>query len=257
MHPIIPLLLVVLIAFIVFYICVTRINYTDIPVRPGLQYTLNNKIYTVPGLSFQGTAYLLKESFRNDQLELLDTAVRLFRNLGIPLWLSGGTLLGFCRHNTFVPWDDDIDSHTLFMWARFLFSLVFQQECRNVGLEAVRIKWSKFKLVSRISAGVRIRKIGTVMPCMDIFFVHRGRTHTSKIHSWTPRNITTDIYETWENDDIFPIQRHTMCGVEVSVPNKPVAVISTQYGKNAMEHMYLTPVEMSHALPFYIESLWE
>lgn len=41
--------------------------------------------------------------------EMLTDLVTLMNNHELNWWLDGGTLLGFIRHNGFIPWDDDID----------------------------------------------------------------------------------------------------------------------------------------------------
>ena len=55
------------------------------PASKSMQYTQN------------GSSFLLKK---------LDA---LCRKHGINYWMYNGSLLGACRHGTFIPWDDDID----------------------------------------------------------------------------------------------------------------------------------------------------
>jgi phosphorylcholine metabolism protein LicD len=42
-------------------------------------------------------------------IDLLKKTVQILDANNIEYFLISGTLLGYCRHNDFIPWDDDID----------------------------------------------------------------------------------------------------------------------------------------------------
>jgi lipopolysaccharide cholinephosphotransferase len=42
-------------------------------------------------------------------IELLKITIDILNEFNINYFLISGTLLGYARHNDFIPWDDDID----------------------------------------------------------------------------------------------------------------------------------------------------
>ncbi len=52
------------------------------------------------------------EHIREVQFEILLVLRKVFEELGISYFIDFGTLLGACRHQGFIPWDDDVDIST-------------------------------------------------------------------------------------------------------------------------------------------------
>ena len=53
------------------------------------------------------TGYL--REFQLRELEWTQSVLKMLEPYGIKPFLDGGALLGACRHNGFIPWDDDVD----------------------------------------------------------------------------------------------------------------------------------------------------
>jgi hypothetical protein len=60
----------------------------------------NNQLNLLPKISLEQKSKLL---------ELLNITINFFNFNNIEYWLDGGTLLGACRNNKFIDWDDDVD----------------------------------------------------------------------------------------------------------------------------------------------------
>ena len=46
---------------------------------------------------------------KTEAINLLHTTIDILEEFNINYFLISGTLLGYVRHNDFIPWDDDID----------------------------------------------------------------------------------------------------------------------------------------------------
>lgn len=49
------------------------------------------------------------ELIQKSGISILSQFAKVANKHGIKFWLDSGTLIGFVRHNGFIPWDDDID----------------------------------------------------------------------------------------------------------------------------------------------------
>ncbi len=52
---------------------------------------------------------ILSSINKSKLINLLEKTVQFLESSNIEYWLDGGTLLGACRNNQFIKWDDDID----------------------------------------------------------------------------------------------------------------------------------------------------
>jgi hypothetical protein len=239
--------------------------YTNNRLYPGKIYTVGNRCYTLPNVKLHGTAWLLRESFFEQERDLIVRSHRLLNRLGIPFWIAGGTLLGFVRHGTFIPWDDDIDVHTMVEHREYLFSQEFCDECNKVGLEAILMRgMSSLQRATKEGAAVRLRLKGTQVPIMDIFFetVNKTTGLLQKIDSWSTNSNGKIKYhlntkEVWPEKDIFPLNSVRIDGLTLNFPAHPENLLKQQYGDNALTEMYARNIMFCHQFPFKVlNKMW-
>lgn len=252
------LLLVNLIALIsVFYIFeYKKERNVKIKVKPGMKYKYNNNIYKIPDLKLVGTPYLLEEKFYNKMRKLFQNSNKVFKNLNIKTWVSGGTLIGFHRHKTFIPWDDDLDIHTSVENKSFMFTEKFKKDLSKEGIEAIYMTGMSEDF-SFYKGGIRLKLIGEINPVMDIFFVNKSKDKIMKIENWKKKDVFDyNQKEKWEIDEIFPLQTKIIDDMEVNMPNKPLDVLKRQYGDDVMNIMYGN--NLPHSLAYDLLSvIWE
>lgn len=223
-------------------------------VCPGDVYKTGDREYTMPKLPLEGNARMLSEEFRINQRNLLISVTDMFQKRNIKVWLSGGTLLGFVRHQTMMPWDDDIDVHTDWSNKEYLYSPEFGTYLEQFDLEAIYLFNSNTYMATKEGAAVRIRKLNSKTPVCDVFFVKHDYADDKykKVNSWWNTYTVFNAVEQWDEDMLFPLQTVVIDDIKVLIPNKPQQVLKMQYGENVLNKMYARDPIISHEYPYTV-----
>lgn len=207
---------------------------------------------------------ILSESFLLDLRQLLVATLKSLEEHRVECWLSGGTLLGFIRHGTIMPWDDDVDLHAKYADLPRLWSdpTWIQILARN-GLEQITLFFATATRAEKNGAALRIRKKGTNTPVLDIFFeepreAEGGGTEWVKLDGWNGKRLNWSTKEIWPSDVLFPIQKKMVDDIMVPLPAQPEKMLKIQYGPTALTSVVTRPVLFSHETPFtLLSAVWK
>ena len=237
----------IILLFLVVYIAIffafhkeSSKNRTNKLIKRNMEYKVKNRKYKVPDLPVKGTAFLLEEQFLLLMREMYERVHRAFKECKIEFWISGGTLVGFQRHKTFLPWDDDLDAHTHEKNKKFMYTPEFRNILNKHGLETLFMLGSTEEF-SYYKGGLRIKMLEHLNPVMDIFFVTTISNKVSKIENWIGEDFMLNHRETWDRDDIFPVKEHKIDDLPIMMPNDPHKVLSKQYSEG-----YATEIHCGH-----------
>jgi hypothetical protein len=182
--------------------------------------------------------------------DLLTNIHTCLMKLGLEPRISGGTLLGFERHGTVIPWDDDIDLHVDVKYRNFLYGESFSKLAKRQGLECIFLPGCTVHQSTKEGAACRIRKVGTTLPVCDIFFTETVDGKVYKIDEWANNTNKHSSREVWSTDVIYPVKKKQYGKLVLMVPNQPRSVLEQQYGKTCMSECYSRSVLVSHNTPF-------
>lgn len=234
------LLIIVIIILIVTSITRRELkkNRKKIKIQRNLEYTVNNRSYKIPDLPVIGNAYIMNDDFFDKMYKLYRNVKKALDESGIEFWISGGTLLGFERHNTFLPWDDDIDIHINFKEKKNVFSDQFKNTLNRFGIDPLFMVGTDEDFTF-YKGGLRLKLLEHLNPVMDIFFVTENVKGTiTKIETWSNNMVVYNNKEIWDKSDIYPINKTRIDTLEINKPNNPHNVLTKQYTESYKDEIH-------------------
>ena len=218
---------------------------------------------------------MLNEGFaeyKPNAINLLKTTVNILNEFDINHFLISGTLLGFVRHNDFIPWDDDID---LLVDESLLDNLSdISKKYPNINIfRKTDHKYDSIKFC--FSDGIEIPENKSVIdwkkncisennrycwPFIDLFVyemgpgLHNCSNHYNEelvgnnpIKVWQPfsgqcsecfrlfsESEMSFFHNDWQISEFFPPKRVNLLGVDCNIPKNPDYFLNLNYGPNYM-----------------------
>ena len=207
-----------------------------------------------------------------EAINLLKKTIDILNEFEIDHMLISGTLLGFMRHNDFIPWDDDIDILVDSSILKKLGKIAEKYDDMNLFYKG---KYDSIKICSESSKpigdkewdksqidGLTTKQRTLNFPYVDMFIYEMGcGTHicgeTKKVsingelkEIYLPfsgpckscfRFINQDtlvfFHNDWKKVDFFPTHKVDFLGIECNIPRNPERFLDKNFGKDWMTHI--------------------
>jgi hypothetical protein len=253
------LLLALLTSVLISWIAISHDPFSNIELKSGTPYVINDRNYVFPKIKVEGKCLLLKPTVIENLRTIVSRVHALFQHLGIDYHVTGGTLLGVVRHESIpMPQDDDVDLAVDFCHRDFLFSPEFKAEAENFGLEPRFLAGTTKLRSDRHGAALRLQLLG--LECFetcDVFFLEREGSLIYKVDGWLNGKLIKNAKEQFHSDDVYPRKLITVDEMQVYVPNNPKALLIKQYGLEVLEVAKIRPRLISHSFPMrFLRLLW-
>ncbi len=170
-----------------------------------------------------------KNKYREHHQKLLIfiQEIQIYLNkYNIKYWAHAGTLLGFVRHQGFIPWDDDVDFGYL-------------NEKDSIGKDLIlnmldELKSNGYK-IEKYFFGYKILSPYDKKIFIDLFEFNIKNNQAIQ----TEESINEWPKENYNLEELFPLKIDNFENIILPVPNKPINFCLRAYGENFMEIFYL------------------
>jgi len=207
---------------------------------------------------------------KSQAIKLLRTTIDILNEFDINHFLISGTLLGYVRHNDFIPWDDDIDilvDESILIKKELIaekygdINLFFKNKfdslkiCFNDGLEIPDPSWEDNSVQGLIPVKKRY-----FFPFVDMFIYESGigahicggedyisvddklkkmflpfNGACNRCFRFIPEHQIVFFHNDWYKKDFFPPKQVDFLGIKCNIPNNSHKFLKSNYGKNYMK----------------------
>ena len=162
-------------------------------------------------------------------IELLRETIKILDEFNIDYFLISGTLLGYCRHNDFIPWDDDIDI--------MVHSSIIDK------LPEIYNKYnSHFVFINREDIIIKLcfkNKVFYVNDIYNDYMLNKGDKYNWPfIDLFIFNDVDNDIIrffnKSWDKNKFYPIEKKQFLNMSVSIPCDPMYFLNINFGEDCM-----------------------
>lgn len=168
--------------------------------------------------------------YKNVATQLLKDTTKILDEFGIDYFLISGTLLGYTRHNDFIPWDDDMD---LIVDPK-IFTMTSRISRKYSNIQFVKIESCDWLIKICYKKGVEPEEkceLPWTWPFIDLF------TYS---YDSDKKNINF-FNKKWDVTKFFPPQKVSFLNINVKIPNDPKYFLTINYGINYMTVLKSSP----------------
>lgn len=172
---------------------------------------------------------------RETAISLLSKTIDILNEFNIDHMLMAGTLLGYVRHNDFIPWDDDIDllvDPIIFD----KFDQIVNKYSNVFSFIKIRDVYIKIFFNDKVLATdyhgfdsmivPKSKDAKYYWPFIDLF-VYRDTSDQKNI---------TFFKKEWDRSKFFPTQKISFLGMDTYIPNDPLYFLNLHYKPNCLEY---------------------